>query len=78
MIEIFDRTFKLSTRDTSYVFALSEQGHPEHVYYGRRVPDTDFDALRLKNTVMLGTTVDYQGENGENLLLSFKVYADIF
>ena len=62
MIEIFDKIFKLSTRDTSYVFALTEQGHPEHIYYGKKLPDESFDSLRLKNTIMLGTTVDYQGE----------------
>ena len=62
MIEIFDKVFKLSTLGTSYVFALTDEGHLEHVYYGKRIPDTDVDALRLKNTIMLGTTVDYRGE----------------
>ena len=58
MIEIFDSVFKLSTHETSYVFALTEQGHAEHIYYGKRLPDTDISALRLKNTIMLGTTVE--------------------
>ena len=62
MIEIFDRVFKLSTINTSYIFALTEEGHAEHVYYGRRIPDTDVGALRLKNTIILGTTVDYQAK----------------
>ena len=62
MIEIFDRVFKLNTRDTSYIFSLTEQGHAEHVYYGKRLPDKDIEALRLKNTIMLGTTIDYQGD----------------
>ena len=62
MIEIFDKVFKLSTLGTSYVFALTDEGHLEHVYYGKRIPDTDVEALRLKNTIMLGTTVDYRGE----------------
>ena len=61
MIEIFDNIFKLNTRDTSYVFTLTEEGHAEHIYYGKRIPDTDMASLRLKNTIMLGTTVDYQG-----------------
>ena len=62
MIEIFGKAFKLSTRNTSYAFAITDEGHAEHIYYGRRIPDTDFEALRLKNTVMLGTTVDYRKE----------------
>ena len=60
MIEIFDRVFKLSTQNTSYVFAITEDGHVEHIYYGKRIPDGNVDALRLKNTIMLGTTVDYR------------------
>ena len=62
MIEIFDKSFKLSTKDTSYVLGITEQGHAEHIYYGNKISDESFEALRLKNTVMLGTTVDYQGD----------------
>ena len=62
MIEIFDKVFKLNTQNTSYVLAITDEGHPEHIYYGRRLPDTDIEALRLKNTIMLGTTVDYKDE----------------
>ncbi len=68
MIEIFDKAFKLSTRNTSYVLAVTDEGHIEHIYYGRRLPDESFEALRLKNTVMLGTTVDYrEGRAGYSL-----------
>ena len=63
MIEIFDKLFKLNTKDTSYVFAITDEGHLEHVYYGKRIPDTDLEALCLKNTIVLGTTVDYSGDN---------------
>ena len=62
MIEIFDKLFKLNTKDTSYVFRITDEGHPEHVYYGKRIPDTDVEALRLKNTILLGTTVDYRAD----------------
>ena len=58
MITIKDKLFKLDTKDTSYVFTLTEQGHAEHVYYGKKIPDENVEALRLKNTIMLGTTVD--------------------
>ena len=60
MIEISKNIFKLHTRNTSYVFSITEEGHAEHIYYGKRIPDTDIEALRLKNTIMLGTTVDYK------------------
>ena len=63
MIQIFDKFFKLSTKDTSYVLALTDEGHAEHIYYGKKLPDENFEALRLKNTIMLGTTVDYKGDN---------------
>ena len=62
MIEIAGKIFKLSTKNTSYVFMLTEVGHAEHVYYGKRLPDLNVEALRLKNTIMLGTTVDYKGD----------------
>ena len=62
MIEVFEKAFKLNTRGTSYVLSITDEGHAEHIYYGRRIPDTDFEALRLKDTVMLGTTVDYRKE----------------
>ena len=62
MIQIFDNIFKLNTRDTSYVLAVTDKGHVEHIYYGKKLPDENFEALRLKNTIMLGTTVDYEGQ----------------
>ena len=62
MIEFSNRTFKLSTRNTSYIFMITEEGHAEHIHYGKRLPDIDMEALRLKNTIMLGTTVDYKGD----------------
>ncbi|MBQ7408514.1 MAG: alpha-galactosidase [Clostridia bacterium] len=67
MIEIKDKLFKLDTRDTSYVFAITKHGHAEHIHYGKKVYLSDADALRLKNTVVLGTTVDYGKEIGYSL-----------
>ena len=59
MIEVLNKVFKLNTRSTSYILSVTEYGHIEHIYYGRLLPDTDIESLRLKNTIMLGTTVDY-------------------
>ena len=67
MIEIKDKIFKLDTRDTSYLFAVTEQGHAEHIHYGKKISIDDADALRLKNTIILGSTVDYGKEVGYSL-----------
>lgn len=63
MISIKDNVFKLDTANTSYIFAITPQGHAEHIYYGAKLPEADEAALRLKNTIMLGTTVDYGKES---------------
>lgn len=34
--------FHLSTAHTSYLFRITETGHPEHLYYGKRLPDAQF------------------------------------
>ncbi|MBQ7374496.1 MAG: alpha-galactosidase [Clostridia bacterium] len=62
MITVTDRLFRLDTVDTTYAFRISEGGHPEHLYYGRRLVDEDFEALRLKNTIDLGSTVKAEGD----------------
>ena len=67
MIEIKDKLFKLDTRNTSYLFGITEQGHAEHIHYGEKVTLADADALRLKNTIILGSTVDYGREIGYSL-----------
>ena len=67
MIEIKDKLFKLNTKDTSYLFAITAQGHAEHIHYGKRICIGDAEALRLKNTIVLGSTVDYSREVGYSL-----------
>jgi alpha-galactosidase len=41
MIEVFDKTFKLDTEHTSYIFTVTGHGHLEHIYYGQKIPDQD-------------------------------------
>ena len=60
MISVNDQVFRLETKATTYAFRISE-GYPEHLYYGRRVSDTDFTAVALKNTIDLGCTVKSEG-----------------
>lgn len=76
MITVKDRVFKLDTAHTSYLFSITEKGHPQHIYYGARLPEADVEALAQKNTVILGSTVDYDGETPgyslETLLLEYS------
>ncbi len=62
MITENNKIFRLDTKSTTYAFRISE-GYPEHLYYGRRISDSDFDALALKNTIDLGSTVKAEGSS---------------
>ncbi len=59
MINVNEGLFRLETKNTTYAFRITD-GYPEHLYYGRRVVDTDFGAVALKNTIDLGATVKCQ------------------
>ena len=78
MITVNDLVFKLDTENTSYIFAVTPNGHAEHIYYGARLPEADEEALRLKNTIVLGSTVDYAKEtSGYSLETLPQEYAGI-
>ena len=62
MIEIQGKVFALHTNNTTYLFRISEGGHPEHIYYGARLKTYDVDALALKNEITFGSTVEYSPE----------------
>ena len=77
MISVKDlNTFKLDTKNTSYIFSFNDAGHLEHIYYGALLADGNFDALRLKNTTVLGSTVEYEptraGYSLDTLLLEYS------
>ena len=38
--------FSLSTEHTSYLFEIMETGHPEHLYYGRKIHFKDVEIGR--------------------------------
>ena len=59
MIKEAKKVFHLDTDNTSYIFAISSHGHPIHIFYGGKLPRADVHALRLKNNITLGSTVDY-------------------
>ena len=76
MITVKDRVFKLDTARTSYILAISDHGHPQHIYYGARLPEADVEALVLKNTIVLGSLVEYSkdtpGYSLDTLLLEYS------
>lgn len=75
MIKVYEKLFCLDTESTSYIFSLTEEGHLEHIHYGNRVNPDDYDALRLKNTVVLGSSVEYSERDNyslDNLLLEYS------
>ncbi len=76
MIKVKDGVFFLETDKTSYIFKLTDKGHPEHIYYGSRVTCADIEALRMKNTIMLGSSVDYAPDTPayslDNILLEYS------
>lgn len=51
--------FFLNTDRTSYIFRITGQGHPEHIFYGARMEDPNVEALEFKRTAVVGGTVVY-------------------
>lgn len=57
--------FVLDTEKTTYAFSITSSGHPEHLYYGKRIRIRtwqDCDALREKREFELGSTIVYSKE----------------
>ncbi|MBQ8879669.1 MAG: alpha-galactosidase [Clostridia bacterium] len=76
MITESGKRFILNTRDTTYAIGITDSGHPEHLYYGSRIEVGDIEAVRMKNTFVLGTSVEYShdtpGYSLDNLLLEYS------
>ncbi|MCI8433977.1 MAG: alpha-galactosidase [Lachnospiraceae bacterium] len=51
--------FVLETEHTSYLFGSTETGHPEHLYYGRKIRIRDDRALREKHAFCPGNGIYY-------------------
>lgn len=51
--------FSLETEHTSYLFAVTETGHLEHLYYGRKIHFRDDTALREKHAFAPGNGICY-------------------
>lgn len=79
MIEkIAENTFHLSTDNTSYVIHITETGHAEHIYYGRKLrnPGLSLTALREKRYILSKDAVAVQDDpeaiDLNNTLLEFS------
>ncbi len=63
MIEVIDQTFYLTTKTSSYWLRVTPKGHLEHLYYGPRQQPQDPEAVALKRTAQVGSTVAYDAED---------------
>lgn len=59
MIEREEKLFRLTTEHTSYWFEVTKFGHLEHLYYGPRISTICPDAVRLKRTAYIGSSIVY-------------------
>ena len=59
MIDYSGDIFRLTTQNTSYWLRITPFGHPEHLYYGPTLIDQSPDALALKRTASIGSSVCY-------------------
>ncbi len=71
--------FVLLTDNTSYVIAITPSGHPEHIYYGKKLEfDTldEVEAARQKRTFEIGNAIRYSDEHPtvflEDMCLEFS------
>ncbi|MBE3102131.1 MAG: alpha-galactosidase [Firmicutes bacterium] len=63
MIDYNNGVFRLTTKNTSYWFQVTAFGHLEHIHYGSRLREQPVDALVLKRTAMLGSSVSYDSSD---------------
>ena len=75
MIKFENKIFKLDTKNTSYIFRIADCGKLESIHYGAYVKKQSYDALMLKSTIMLGSSVDYDTSapiSLDNILLEYS------
>ena len=77
MISVKEKTFKLDTDSSSYIFSVNERGHLEHIYYGKKIADQNYEALRHKNTVTVGSAVEYDTKDFYSLDTACLEYSGI-
>src|SRR5665647_19656 len=63
MISYLDGTFRLDTANTSYIFRVTRFGHLETIHYGEYLQDQSLEAIMLKHTAVIGSTVAYDASD---------------
>lgn len=58
-----NNTFHLQTINSSYIFRITEHGHPEHIFYGEKLPVQPLESLSVKRTAIYGSSVMYSDED---------------
>ena len=59
MIEIAEKTFRLSTDHTAYLFRVTDFGHLEHLHYGGPVSMADGAGMAAKTAIARGSSILY-------------------
>ena len=75
MVTFENNIFKLDTKNTSYIFRITEYGKLENIHYGPKIRKQSYDALLLKNSIVLGACVDYNSSSFlslDNVLLEYS------
>lgn len=75
MIKYENQIFKLDTRSTSYIFRVAPNGKLESIHYGPYLRKQSYDSIMLKNTIMLGSSVEYDTSSFvslDNVLLEYS------
>jgi len=60
--------FKLETKSLHYIFRCLETGQLEHLYFGSKLKDQNLEALHLKITAGMGSTIEYQNQHAKLML----------
>lgn len=60
MITIDKTSFRIDTKNTTYIFQKTKYGHLEHIYYGNLLSKEDrISSLRQKRSIQVGSSILY-------------------
>lgn len=65
MITISENFFHLQTKDTSYIFSISDSGLLVHNYYGPKIKTKDYQTVTAKLDGGMGTAILYENHPNE-------------
>jgi len=78
MITFEQSNFKISTKDLNYIFRILPTGQLEHLYFGNKLVDQNYEAFHSKITAGAGSTIDYiDGKEKSSIDLMTLEYSGI-